>query len=202
MFYIRRHLQPGEQILHQSILHWVSFSWPLLFFSFSLVIYRDLTAAISSPLPGAALIILGGAALAHALLRFWVEEYAVTNRRIISRWGIARKDVYTYPLGRIEAIDFQQSLMGRILGYGTIEIHTAAGADGVTRRHYVNNPERWRATILAALDQGDTTHPVPGHDQPGHPLANRLRQLDNLRREGLITDHEYQRQRQRILNEI
>ncbi len=203
MFYIRRHLGQGERILHQTMLHWVSFVRQLLFFSFSVVIYPDLTTLVGNPAPGILLIAIGSSALLVALLRFWIEEYVVTNRRVISRYGILRRAVHSFPLGRIEAIDIRQSLTGRLLNYGAIEIHTAAERDGVATRRLVNRPEAWRAAILAAIDREQHQPPAPETPVAAeNDPETRLRRLAALQQQGLISDQEYQDRRQAILREL
>ncbi len=202
MFYIRRHLAPGERIIQHTALHWVSFIRQLLFFSFAVVIYPSLRNLTGHPAPGMVLVGIGATALLVALLRFWIEEYVVTNRNVISRWGIVRRDVFVYPLGRIEAVDVQQGLLGRLLGYGTIEIHTAAERDGVASRRFVNNPERWRAAVLDAIGSHEAGVPAGNPAAAVNDPAGRLRRLEQLLQERLITEEEYRQRRSEILREL
>ncbi len=188
--------------MHHSALHWVSFFRQLIFFSFSVVIYRDLEQWLGHPGPSMALLAIGSCALGVALLRFWIEEYVVTNRRVISRRGIVRRDLFSYPLGRIEAVDVQQSLLGRLLGYGTIEVHTAAEKDGVASRRFVNAPERWREVVLGAIDaydQGVMDESRASVQIETEDPVVRLRRLEALREEHLISEEEYRERRQEIL---
>jgi len=206
MFYVRRHLAPGERIIHQTSLHWVSFVRQLLFFSMSVVVYPLLVEQAGNPLPGSVLLGIGGSALIVSLLRFWLEEFVVTDRRVFVRRGLLARSVYIYPLNRIETLDVHQSLTGRLMGFGTIELHTASEGDGRATRRFVHNPEQWRESVLRAIDAFGRRRAVePGAVVPPAQLADpaeRLRRLEALAAEGLISQEEYQTRRAQILDQL
>jgi uncharacterized membrane protein YdbT with pleckstrin-like domain len=59
-------------------------------------------------------------------LRWWTTTYTVTNRRLITRWGILNKIGKDIPLMRINDVLYERSLVDRMLGCGTLFIQTAA----------------------------------------------------------------------------
>ena len=59
-------------------------------------------------------------------LRWWTTTYTVTNRRLITRWGILNKIGKDIPLMRINDVLYERSLIDRMLGCGTLFIQTAA----------------------------------------------------------------------------
>jgi uncharacterized membrane protein YdbT with pleckstrin-like domain len=59
-------------------------------------------------------------------LRWWTTTYTVTNRRLITRWGILNKTGKDIPLMRINDVLYERSLVDRMLGCGTLFIQTAA----------------------------------------------------------------------------
>ena len=200
MPYTDRILGPEERVLHRTRPHWIIFAWPLLALFASLAAMPFLDELFANHVPGSVIAVIAGIWLGVAWLEHRVEEHVVTNRRVISRWGIIRRDVYVYPLHRIDSIDVRQGLLGRLLGYGAVEIHTSSESHGTSGRRYIAKPEEWRRHILGAIDNlsGDGTEEREGDGGE----ADRLRKLGSLLDEGLISQEEYDRKRSEILRDI
>jgi uncharacterized membrane protein YdbT with pleckstrin-like domain len=64
--------------------------------------------------------------IAPALLR-WSDEFVVTNKRIIVKTGIFSRRTLEMNLNKIESVNVDQGIMGRMLGYGTITIIGTGG---------------------------------------------------------------------------
>ncbi len=93
-------------------------------------------------------------ALAHSgyvgwcVLRWRAEQIAVTDRRIIRVSGILTTTVDAAPLSQITDSTLRRSILGRILGYGTVRIETAGQADSLATMTYVPAPDAlFRATL-------------------------------------------------------
>lgn len=56
------------------------------------------------------------------LITYFTTEYGITNTRVISKQGIISRDIEEINLSSIESINVNQSIIGRILNYGTIII--------------------------------------------------------------------------------
>ena len=54
------------------------------------------------------------------LITYFTTEYGITNTRVISKRGLIRRDIEEINLSSIESINVNQSIIGRILNYGTI----------------------------------------------------------------------------------
>ena len=54
------------------------------------------------------------------LITYFTTEYGITNTRVISKQGLIRRDIEEINLTSIESINVNQSIIGRILNYGTI----------------------------------------------------------------------------------
>ncbi len=54
------------------------------------------------------------------LIIYFTTEYGITNTRVISKQGLIRRDIEEINLSSIESINVNQSIIGRILNYGTI----------------------------------------------------------------------------------
>jgi len=54
------------------------------------------------------------------LITYFTTEYGITNTRVMSKQGLIRRDIEEINLSSIESINVNQSIIGRILNYGTI----------------------------------------------------------------------------------
>ena len=97
--YVDKHLIKDETVAYETKLHWV------IFFSlksiFSLTIY--------------------------AWLKRWLSEFVITNRRIVIKEGFIARRTFEMNLSKIETVNVDQTVMGRILNYGSITIIGTGG---------------------------------------------------------------------------
>ena len=103
MSYIDASLVAGETILHRARVSWWS--------QFGLV----LLGIVTLPAFGIGLIFL---VWAWILVRS--TEIAITNRRVIAKFGFIRRSTVEINLEKVEALRVEQGFWGRILNYGTI----------------------------------------------------------------------------------
>lgn len=97
-------------------------------------------------------------------LRWVTSTYTVTDRRIITRRGILNKTGHDLPLRRINNVNYERSLIDRILGCGTLVLETAAGQPLVL--HDLPRVERVHVVINNLLfrrgddrmDNGEPSH--------------------------------------------
>lgn len=64
--------------------------------------------------------------IAPALKR-WSDEFVVTNKRIICKTGIISRKTFEMNLTKVETVNVDQSIFGRLLGFGTITIIGTGG---------------------------------------------------------------------------
>ncbi|MEI6679093.1 MAG: PH domain-containing protein [Mariniphaga sp.] len=76
------------------------------------------------------------------LLDRYTDEFAVTNRRVIVKTGLISRRTLEMNLSKIESVNVDQSIFGRILGYGTITIIGTGG----TRESFpdISDPLKFR----------------------------------------------------------
>ena len=75
-------------------------------------------------------------------------EYVVTNKKVILKSGILNRDALELVLNKCEGIRINQSLMGRMLGFGSIVVTTG----GVTNKFdFITNPIKFRNEINAQI---------------------------------------------------
>jgi uncharacterized membrane protein YdbT with pleckstrin-like domain len=140
MSYVNRVLQEGEEVRAEAHLHWIVFLPGILLAVIAIVIAILASGMTSSNWQLAVYAIaalFGLAALAHlfsAWLRRWTTEMAVTNRRIIYKRGLIWRRTKEMHVDKVESVDVNQSILGRILNYGEIVfIGTGSGWEPLKR---------------------------------------------------------------------
>lgn len=87
---------------------------------------------------------------AIAFLRYTTTELVITNKKIISKFGFIKRDTIELLLPKIESIQVKQSILGRILNYGSIVISGAgtpkAPVPGIA------NPIEFRKKFMAVQE--------------------------------------------------
>jgi len=97
-------LVQGETIVHRAHVSWWSQFW--------LVFLGILTAVV----------LVGFVFLAMAWIRVHSTEIAITNRRIIAKFGFVQRRTIEININQVEALRVDQGFWGRLLNFGTIII--------------------------------------------------------------------------------
>jgi membrane protein YdbS with pleckstrin-like domain len=169
---MRTKLQPGETVALIVRKHWLVLVKPALFL-----------VAVLLYLPVRHIKILGFEALLNYLLPYAAALYvalllyryadrrvniwAVTDRRLIDEWGILTHRSKENPLDKINDIVVEQTILGRIFGYGSISVQTAATA-GETIIDFVERPEELKQTINTQKAIGAERQNEPASIADGH----------------------------------
>jgi len=150
---MRTKLKNNEKIIFKTQHHWVVLLYPFLV---SLILYG---LAI---LPYILNIIKGNGVLFYGLLTFGYFGYkyferkydiwVVTNLRILDEQGVFSISAKESPLEKINNVTYHQSLTGRMLGFGDIEIQTAAEM-GATTYHKIAKPNELKDAITTAQEE-------------------------------------------------
>lgn len=84
------------------------------------------------------------------LVQRWFTEYAVTNRRIVWRRGVISRETRELTVPAVESVDLDQTVLGRILGYGTVTVRGRGGVWLVFDR--VGGAVNFRRNIQQTID--------------------------------------------------
>lgn len=153
MSYIDSNILPGEQVVSRATIHWIVFLRPVLAGFLAIVCFGSLDG--SGAESDAPLLVFGTIFLLVALysglvavvLRFFTEM-AVTDRRVIAKRGFIRRDTIELNLTAFEGCKIDQSIMGRLLGYGTV---TLSGRGGLVSPFFpISKPLEFRRSALSA----------------------------------------------------
>ncbi|MGC1466487.1 MAG: PH domain-containing protein [Pseudolabrys sp.] len=122
MRYIDHILQPGETVLRTSTVHWIVY---LPGVALEVLALAALIAGSALPLfmPIAAVCAVAGLALLfRGWFQRWTTEIDVTDRRIVYKRGFIRRHTVEMNMDKVESVDVDQSIMGRLFDYGDIVV--------------------------------------------------------------------------------
>ncbi|QXX73306.1 PH domain-containing protein [Methylovirgula sp. HY1] len=141
MSYVKHILQPGEDVLVIGRLHWIIYWHALAWFlacavsGAAAVHYHETNYPWMLAIALTALFFLFGLI---ALIRAWwhafTTEIAVTTHRVIYKRGFITRHTDEMNIDKIESVIVDQSILGRLLGYGTLDIRgTGASIEQLKR---------------------------------------------------------------------
>jgi uncharacterized membrane protein YdbT with pleckstrin-like domain len=176
MSYIDNNLIPGETVMYRTRLHWIVVFWHVLL----AVIFGLAGAYLLSGMPGTAVIqpdqekyarIGGAVLLVFALISIVISfvrrnsvEMAVTNKRVTVKVGLMSRSTEEMMLSRIESIMVHQTVMGRMLGYGTITLRGVGGTPDPFPS--IAHPLEFRRQVQQQLDALQGPAPLQASPRP------------------------------------
>jgi len=111
------------------------------------VLARDLLPGQFRLLGTLAVAVVLGLWTIVVLLRWAEDSLTITDQRVVLEEGVLVRTSRVIPLDRVQDVSTTQTVLGRILGYGTVAIDTA-GATGSDRFVYVRRPELVRDQVF------------------------------------------------------
>jgi uncharacterized membrane protein YdbT with pleckstrin-like domain len=155
MRYVRRVLQPGETVVYETRLHWLIYLRAIL----ALIVcgfliggalsgagHQDLSLALW--IAAAIFALLALSTGLGAFVRRATTELAVTDHRVIYKSGLLSRHTLEMNRSKVESVDVNQTILGRMLGYGTIIVRGTGGSLEPMRR--IADPLNFRSHITAA----------------------------------------------------
>lgn len=85
-------------------------------------------------------------------LQWSSASLTVTDQRVIVEYGVFTRDSKVIALDRVQDVSTTQSLLGRVLKYGLVEID-AAGVRGAETFDYCRSPELLRDQVFMLSEQ-------------------------------------------------
>jgi uncharacterized membrane protein YdbT with pleckstrin-like domain len=133
MAYYTKVLQPGENIRFVGRLHWMIYDKSILCAVLAAVAAIGATQVGDGP-PRFVVLVVAGLLVVFAVRWFlaaWLRrvttEIVVTDRRVIHKQGWISRRTEEMNITKVETVDIEQRLGGRILGYGTVWIRGVGG---------------------------------------------------------------------------
>ncbi len=142
MGYVTENLMPGEHVVHRTHFHWIIFFGAIVMTSLGLSIFTGGAELVGL----AAFFLLMGvvSAIGHAI-ELQVSEFAVTDRRILAKTGLLRRTSLDLNLAKVESVQVEQDIVGRLLDYGTLVV---TGTGGTREKFkYIADPLAFRMHV-------------------------------------------------------
>jgi hypothetical protein len=177
---------------------------------------------------GLALLVIGLAWLTQIYLSWYAQDYVITNRRVMKVEGILKKRSADSSLEKINDAVLEQSVFGRMLGYGDLDILTA-NEQSVDRYRMLSEAQTFKRTMLDEkhkLEQDVFQIPAPplratpspapeaappppapapapaAREMSSEEITRSLGQLADLRDRGAISPEEYEAKKQELLERL
>lgn len=112
--YVDSTISGDEKVTYEAKMHWMIFFAPRAVFTLFLA----------------------------PLIAFFTSEYAITTKRVIIKVGLISRRTLEMNLSKVESVNVNQGLLGRIIGYGTIIIIGTGGTREAFT--YVSDPMKFR----------------------------------------------------------
>jgi len=126
--YIDDILQPGEKVLYSTNAHWIFYlpaiaAWivAIAFLVLSRLFVADTGTLICLSLAAIAAIFALYKMLT-AWFHRWTTETDVTNMRVVHKTGFIKRRTFEMSLDKVESVDVDQSILGRLLNYGNVTV--------------------------------------------------------------------------------
>jgi len=199
--YIQSLMGQNERTILVTRQHWfVLFSNILLEILLTLLLVVAVSAATAFyPLAAVGFILvlvpLGG--MLRDILIWYNREYIVTNRRVIQIAGVFSKDVVDSSLEKVNDVKMSQSFWGRTFDYGDIEILTASEL-GVNVFNRIGDPVKFKTAMLNAKEKLGFDE-ISTHTKVADDVPSLIAKLDGLRKQGIITEEEFQNKKAELL---
>jgi uncharacterized membrane protein YdbT with pleckstrin-like domain len=218
-------LADGERVLLVKQRHWLTFleaaRWFVLAFGVGIVVQLlnsqvsddGFFSFLSTGLSWIfwALIAIGILGVGWFVLVWRVERYVVTTRRVIEVGGVINKYAKDTSLPMITDMIVGHPWLGRIVGYGEVDLLTASEA-GTTKIRFLPDADDFKKTLLDARHEYEielggghaqaAPAPVPAAPTSAEDVDESLTRLADMRDRGLITPAEFDEKKRELLDRL
>ena len=206
---MRTALKKDEKILVVIRQHWLQLALPI-------IVWLITSILLVWFLPTGTALLIAFVAFLFLLYEYINWKYnlwAVTNLRVVDESGFFSRYSKESPLDKINNVEYDQSFLGRLLGYGNVDIQTAAEM-GETTYHLIHHPKLLKDTITHAQEEykknniasqanllAEAIAKSNAIQQPSQQMiADELNKLFELLQKGAITQEEYVAQKNKLLS--
>ena len=203
-------LNDNEEIALDLHPHWWFFAPPLFALVASVILggLIGFGTDISWLQIPAGVLILG--CLVWFALRYarWVTtNFVVTTDRLIYRHGVLAKHGIEIPLERVNTVFFRQSIFERMVGSGDLVIESA-GEMGRQAFSNVRNPSAVQNVVYRQMEENENRKfdrvgsLVRNADDAEPSIPSQIRELDELRKQGVLSEEEFAAKKKQLLDRM
>jgi uncharacterized membrane protein YdbT with pleckstrin-like domain len=158
MSYVEKVLLPGERVIYTTGLHWLVYGRAIFFLALAAVLTLVATLWTSDDpalatsrfialVVDALFAVMGLLSFISAAIRRRSTELAVTDQRVILKRGVIARHTIEMNRSKVESVDVDQSVLGRIFGFGTVLVRGTGGS--LEPMQSISDPLRFRSHITA-----------------------------------------------------
>jgi uncharacterized membrane protein YdbT with pleckstrin-like domain len=201
---MKTQLKKDEKIIMETKPHWLTLVGPFLLM---------LIGSIIGIVIGSYGLLIGLVLVGYFIYKIIQRNnnlWTVTNLRVIDEYGVFSNNTKESPLDKINNVSYLQSFLGKIFGYGNVQIQTAAEI-GSTTYFAVENPKELKDTITLMQEEYKQNQIkkqanefasaiAAGQQNNKTDVAAELEKLYELKQKGILTEEEYNNRKTKILN--
>jgi uncharacterized membrane protein YdbT with pleckstrin-like domain len=201
---MRTDLKKDEKLVLLIRPHWFTLVWPGIFVVITIII-AGLIGTVAFIIPFILLCFFG-----YKIVERKNNLWAVTNLRVIDEFGVFSHNSKESPLDKINNVTYNQSILGRMFGYGSVQIQTAAEV-GSSTYNLVERPKELKDTITQMQEEYKDFQisrqarelakamSAGTHKQSSTDVAAELEKLYELKQKGILTEEEYDARKKKML---
>ena len=209
---MRTTLKKDEKILLIIRQHWIILVLPV--FVWMVLAILLLTLGWFSFSTGLIILLVAALYPIYAYINWKYNLWCVTNLRVVDESGFFSRYSKESPLDKINNVEYDQSVWGRMLGFGDVDIQTAAEL-GETTYNLIHHPKLLKDTITQAQEENKKAQisnqatqlaeaiaksaPVAQQQASQQMVGDELSKLFDLLQKGAITHEEYIAQKNKLM---
>jgi len=201
---MKTQLKKDEKIILETRPHWVTLIIPFL------ILLAGTIFGILIGGYGLLLILLAAIYFYYKMIERNNNIWAVTDLRVIDEFGVFSNNSKESPIDKINNVTYNQSLWGKIFGFGNVQIQTAAEI-GSTNYSFVQHPGKLKDSITRMQDEFKNSQIRKQAAELANAMAAaqqnskadvpaELEKLFDLKQKGIITEEEFNSRKTKLLN--
>jgi uncharacterized membrane protein YdbT with pleckstrin-like domain len=146
--YINEILQPDEKLIYSTTIHWMVYLPGVILWIAAFAIYfYGAQYSPAMPLVALAVGLIAAISTFRAWFKRWTTEIDVTDRRVVYKRGFIRRHTVEMNMDKVESVDVDQSILGRIFDFGDIVVRGTG--HGIEPLHNIQSPLQFRNYVTA-----------------------------------------------------
>ncbi|WP_167760149.1 PH domain-containing protein [Paraburkholderia pallida] len=150
MTYVQSTLTPGERIVFEAFPSLIAMA-PRLVIGAVLMLLGVVLSFGESPGAGVATFVVGAITFGMVAIAYRTTELTITNKRVVAKFGVIRRSTVELQLSRVESVQVEQGILGRMLHYGSLVV-AGAGLPSAPIPA-ISEPMAFRAALFRAIEQ-------------------------------------------------
>ena len=150
MSYVDKNLMLDEVVVHRAKMHWFAYVPSIFLIVSGLILVSVGSVDGGANLVGVFSIVLGLYKFISVLVLIKTTELVVTSKRVIAKTGFIRRNTIELNHSKVESYNINQSVFGRLFGYGTLEVNGTGG--GITPVPGIDGPMEFRRKAMEVAD--------------------------------------------------